>query len=390
MSDDEEISKIHHYVPVWYQRRFLPGGKGEFFVFDKHPDLTILCPDGVVRPIKKPKYVYPSGPFALFQEEGLYSVALQGVRVDAIERHVFGKIDESGKRAMELFDIWPKANGFIARGGEYNFPDRFGNPAHRMSDLTKFIDVQKLRTPKGLARLKPLVLRRTRKMTNNEVISMMLERQERNCTMWLETRWEIFSAARSTVKFLLSDDPILHYNMDCYPLFKECVYPSDPSPFWKGTRILYPLSPDRILVLTHSQHMDDPNREEARKNRRNARVYDQVMLNFTKVRNERELDDQQVATINGAIKARATRWIASARQEELFPKDQCEPTPWCEIDRLFHPEHRTSFSSSEVIVRYKDDSILFTNAYGERERVPGHFVRAREMAEKAKVGIDEP
>jgi hypothetical protein len=38
-------SRAHHYVPQWYQRRFLTPGASRFFYLDLHPDTVVR--DGV-------------------------------------------------------------------------------------------------------------------------------------------------------------------------------------------------------------------------------------------------------------------------------------------------------------------------------------------------------
>jgi hypothetical protein len=68
------VSNDHHFVPAWYQRAFLPDGKGEFFVLDKRPKLKVTCPDGTLRPVKRVRDVFKRGSDKLFQVAGLYSI----------------------------------------------------------------------------------------------------------------------------------------------------------------------------------------------------------------------------------------------------------------------------------------------------------------------------
>jgi uncharacterized protein DUF4238 len=151
-------------------------------------------------------------------------------------------------------------------------------------------------------------------------MALLVKRRAFNCTVWSECQWEIFSARNSEIEFLLSDDPVTLYNRDCYPASSVCTYPHDPDPFWKGTRVIHPLSPDNVLVLTHSEHTDNPSRLKARQNRRNARAYDQVILNYTSIVNEREFAPDQVTCINHIIKSRAARYVASiSREQRLLP-----------------------------------------------------------------------
>lgn len=371
----EDIARSHHFVPEWYQRRFLPSGKGEFFVLDKNPLHAIRCADGKVRPIAKPREVFPCGPHALFQRENLYAVQLPKLRPDVIERLFFGNMDEIGAKANLMFCKWPEANGHFFKPN-MEIPKKFGHPSERMGEFLEYIDAQKSRTPRGLDQIKyALAKAGYLDPDNNLLMAFLIQRRAFNCTVWAECQWEILSARNSTTKFLLSDDPVTLYNRDCYPVSASCVYPHDPNPFWKGTRVVHALSPDSLLLLTHSEHVDNPSRSKAKQNRRNARSYDQVILNYMSVTNERELTGEQVANINHIIKCRAARYVASVNRDDLFPEKQASPPAWSELDRLFHTEYPTHYAKSELTIRYQDDSILHTNAFGERQRVPGWFVR---------------
>lgn len=370
-------------MPEWYQRRFLPGGKGEFRVLDKTPATTVRCPDGALRVIQKPRSVFPRGPHALFQREHFYAISFPRVRADYLERELFGTIDGKGCFANEMFCNWPQSNGmfFVPTGADV--PEKYGHPTQRMFDLVEFIDAQKTRTPKGLAQLKLMLARRGMlSPSNNVLMGLLQDRRLLNCTVWSECIWEIFSAHDSKEKFLLSDDPVTIYNCDCYPLSNVCAYPHDPDPFWRGSRVLWPLSADALLVLTHAEHCDEPSRTKARKPRRNARSGDDVLVSYTDITNERKLTDDDVKLVNIVIKTRASRYVASAIEEQLYPEQRMKAPRWHEIDALFYPKYRSSHTSRKTVIRYKDDSLMHTNAFGEREVVPGWFVRANNVLKK--------
>ena len=292
------LSLDHHHVPVWYQRRFLPSGVGEFYVLNKEPDTHVLCPDGVTRRIQRPRFITRSGPFALFQREGLYSVALRGVQVDAIERFVFGPIDHMGARANAMLLAWPLSLGHYLPPGSH-IPKEFGNPGHRMMDYLTYIDAQRIRTLRGINSLKNEFARQGLLGFNNNVImAALLQRRQMNCTVWAEGYWEIFSARNSQTKLLLSDDPVTIYNCDCYPGSPACTYPHSPDPFWRGSRVIHPLSSESVLVISHKEHVDAPSRTHARRPRRNARSHDQVIFSYLDVVNQRELGVEDVCKVN--------------------------------------------------------------------------------------------
>src|SRR6266478_5493331 len=89
------------------------------------------------------------------------------------------------------------------------------HPSERMGELIEFMDAQKARTPKGIDQIKHFLARKGRLVSNNTAImGFLMQRRKVNCTVWAEAVWEIFSAKKSAVKFLLSDDPVLIYNCD--------------------------------------------------------------------------------------------------------------------------------------------------------------------------------
>jgi hypothetical protein len=375
------VSNDHHYVPQWYQRAFLPHGRGEFHVLDKSPATTVHCSDGQIRKIAKPRKLFRCGADRLFQIAGLYSIAFRAVPIDEMERLVFGRLDHLGAIASAMFRAWPVANGHFFPNHD-EIPAEYGHPSHRMQDLLEFMNAQKSRTPKGIQQIKlALAKRGILAPTNNNLMSQFQRRRLVNCTVWSEGMWEIFSARNSEIKLILSDDPVTIYNCDCYPASESCQYPLDPHAYWRGSRVIYPLSPETVLVITHNEHADDPKRSKARTDRKNARAHDDTIISYTDVINERELTSDQVAQINFVLKARASRYVASSQLDDLFPERGGAPR-WCDIDKIFYTRFKSFRTQTTMMVSYKDRSILHSNAFGERDTVPGWFVRQREAAEK--------
>lgn len=373
-----ETSNYHHYVPLWYQRRFLPTEGGEFSVFDKNPVTGLFCPDGVVRS-QKPREVFRHGPRKLFRQEGFYSVALRGVPDDAIERLIYGPIDNSGARANHLFNSWPESHGILGAEVAAQIPMRFGHPSERMADLVEYLNAQKMRTPRGIDQIKAELARAGAiGAGKNLEMGLLMSRRQGNCTVWAECFWEIFSIEDGETRFLLSDDPVVLYNMDCYPGSPNCRYPNDPHPFWRGTRVIHPLSQNRLLVLSHIEHVDEPSRKKACRNRIHARSHDQVMITYTDIQSDRKLSSNAVATVNFVVKVRAIRYVASTNPDDLYPERIVRRPKWADIDALFHQPYPTHLSKSETYIKYKDDSILFTDAHGRRDFVPGWFVKQSE------------
>src|SRR5258706_3594689 len=100
------ITREQHFVPEWYQRRFLPGGTGKHYVLDKTPSTSMVCSDGRVRPIPVREMIR-RGPGEFLRLRDLYTTKLFGKPNDEIERRLFGTIDRTGSRAVEVFANWP-------------------------------------------------------------------------------------------------------------------------------------------------------------------------------------------------------------------------------------------------------------------------------------------
>jgi hypothetical protein len=254
-----------------------------------------------------------------------------------------------------------------------------------MMDLLMFMNAQKARTPKGLAQIKYDLARKGHIGASNAILmAYFAQRRQLNCTVWAEGMWEIFSAKNASIKLILSDDPVVLYNCDCYPESEPCRYPHDPDAFWRGTRVIYPLSPDSVLVISHVEHADDPSRQKARRNRTNARSHDETIISYTHIINDRELNDEQIATINYLIKTRSVKYIASINKDHLFPEKIIGQPRWCEIDKFFYTKFPSFRNKTEIMVGYKDGTQLHANAFGERTVVPGWFVRQQEKKREAE------
>ncbi len=290
-------------------------------------------------------------------------------------------------RGLTSFSAYGRLRG--VSGTTATIPEFLGNPGHRMHDLVEFMNAQTARTPRGIAQIKLDLARRGQIGAHNNVIMRYLQqrRPPRIALYWRKEVWEIFSARNSAIKFILSDDPVVIYNCDCYPETDMCRFPRTPHPFWRGSRVIYPLSPEAVLVISHVEHADDPSRTKARRDRRNARSNDDVLINFSDIQNYREFDEIAVSKINYVIKIRSVRYIASIHESHLFPEQLVNMPRWCDIDQLFYSEHGSSRGSTEMMVSYRDGTILHSNAFGERDVVPGWFVRQQE-ARRAAAAAD--
>jgi hypothetical protein len=81
-----DLSHIHHYVPEWYQKRFLAPGDSQLYRLDLKPQ-RIDLPNGKSY---HPKACLRRPPSRCFWTEDLYLLRFGRTETDAIERHFFG------------------------------------------------------------------------------------------------------------------------------------------------------------------------------------------------------------------------------------------------------------------------------------------------------------
>ena len=108
----------NHYVPVWYQNRFLsPATKDrELYYLDLCPG-TFTDPRGVVhagRAVRRLGFKH------CFAEDNLYTAKFGKEESTRIEQIFFGQIDSRGKKAVEYLrdrapiGQWRRVSGFVA------------------------------------------------------------------------------------------------------------------------------------------------------------------------------------------------------------------------------------------------------------------------------------
>src|ERR1700730_15068542 len=106
----ERSYKENHYVPQWYQRRFLPlTGEQKFRYLDLQPE-TFIDATGVKR---QKKDLRRWGTDSCFKQTDLYTTRLGAWQSTEIERFFFGRIDREGREAVEYFTNFshPSAGG---------------------------------------------------------------------------------------------------------------------------------------------------------------------------------------------------------------------------------------------------------------------------------------
>jgi hypothetical protein len=337
-------SRVHHYVPRWYQKRFLPPDKETLFYLNLKPETVN---QGKIRFTRKDLWFWP--PSRCFCVDDLYSMRFGKVITDIVEKQFFGSVDKLGAPAAEFFDSYE------------GFKDGM-NEAFRA--LIMYMGAQRFRTPRGLDWTKRYLGTKDQAGTLIAMRSLF----EIYGTMWLEGIWEFAKARKSSTKFIISDEPITFFNRRIFP--SEEAYPGGEDLSKVGTRTLFPLGPETCIIITHMQLVRDPHVNPTNI-RINARAFQQSIAKLTDLQFGRELEEEEVLRINYILKRRATRYIASGNREWLFPEKHLGNISWAKLDGdwfLFPHLWKIPFTS-EITMGFNDGSAWGMDEYG---RMPGN------------------
>ena len=340
----------NHYVPIWYQKRFLSGRTKErkFHYLDLRPQTISRNGRAYSR-----KSLLNWGPDRCFYEDHLYTTKFGNWQSTEIEQKFFGKIDSQGQRAVEYFS-------------NFKHPDVNTQAFH---SLLPYMSVQKLRTPKGLESLSDVLGQRDK----NRVLIALQRLQNMYCAIWTECVWAIVDASESSTKFLLSDHPITVYNSGCFPGSKYCRGSNDPEIWLSGTHTLFPLCLDKALILTNVSWVRNPYGNPT-KERPNPALFRTAMFNFTGIQTGRKLSEAEVTQLNYVIKMRARRYIAAEERDWLYPERQMPMPRWDKFgeSHLFMPDPRSVQFSSEIIIGYEGGRADAFDAFGRKPWQKGY------------------
>ncbi len=354
------VAAKHHYVPVWYQKRFIPHENENYFCLRKAKG-NILNPNGT--PVIYER-VFPTGPRQCFVEGRLYTVSLLGVRDEAIETRLFGRIDSIGSKS---FDSLIDERGWCQEGG-----------TDRWRDFLDYMGAQKLRTPKGLDWIRALLRFRSEggiyfPIDKNIVLAGMQQLIQMHSTIWTESIWEIVSAKNSDVKFIVSDHPVTTYNCCCPPESAYCLYPLDPLISLIGTHTIFAMDMNHCLILTNRQYALTPDSADPLAERINPRYFDKAIFCFTDIIRGRELTNVEVATINFILKARARECIAAGKEEWLYPEKMLETPVWKLAGALLRPQREKVRDTQSIFFGHIDGSLEGYDPYGREIKDPREF-----------------
>lgn len=348
----------NHYVPQWYQRRFIPAGRSDKKLF--YLDLTpgTYERNGIETEYRAVTYRACK---KCFFETDLYTEQFGATESVDIERFFFGSIDDSCARAAGYFE-------------DFRHPS-MDNRAFR--SLVRYMSVQKLRTRKGLAWLRDA----TRAKSKNELLRRMRELVDLFAAVWSESIWQIADATNSPTKFIVSDHPVTVYNRAIPP--ERIPDKDDPEIRMHGTHTLFPLSLNKVLILTNLSWLRNPY-QSATDMRPNPVLFRDAMFRWQQIQTCRELTEREVREINYIVKRRAYRYLAAGEEEWLYPERELESTTWAELGDglLLMPDPRSAGFYGEVIIGGYDGRSTAWDEYGFRPGQVGFADRSRADEER--------
>ena len=337
-----QITRLNHYVPIWYQKDFILGPRNTLQYLDRDPPKKEL-PNGSILIGKELELRSPK---QCFREKDLYTTRFGHTLNDEVEKILFGGIDSTGATAVRAF----VRND---RKVIHKYFQRF----------FEYLNAQKQRTPKGLDWIKS-------KYPNLTQVDLMVEMQHlrhMHGTMWVECVREIVSAEKSDVKFIVTDHPVTVYNSACPPTSSACVYPADPSVGLKGTQTVFALDADHCLILTNLEYAQDPTGVDLLARRQNARHAGQTLGRTDAMIRERMLSPDEVVAINTLLKTRSRQYVAAYKEAWLFP-EKTGVIAWEDIGKvLLPPNDRLWGFGGEIYIGYKDGSTRYQDAFGRTD-----------------------
>lgn len=319
----------NHYVPVWYQKRLVPAEQAdnELYYLDLRPK-TGRTPLGKIYTINELRKL---GPKHCFYETDLYTRKIGGAVVTDIEANFFGQIDRRGQRAVAGFS---------------DFEHNSGKAKH-FQDLISYMSAQKLRTPKGLSWLRE----RTRGKSRQEVLATMVMLHRMFCAIWTECVWQIADAENSPTKLIISDHPVTVYNRALGPRAQSCRGHNDPDIRQNASHTIFPLSPDKVLILTNLSWARNPYQSE-KELRPNPNPYRDAIFHVLGIQLKRMLTEEEVKQINFIIKSRAYRFLAAGSKEWLYPDRFISKSDWPRYGQgyLLMPDPRSMSRSGGIVL----------------------------------------
>lgn len=354
--------RINHYVPVWYQKLFLPLGQinKELYYLHIKPE-NFIDSRGISH---HKKSLYRQGFRRCFAETDLYTRRFSSKIHRDIEQYFFGEIDSKAPSAIDYF-------------ADFTHPS-INNEA--FYSLMMYMSTQKLRTLKGLG----MISEQISTSNHNQILNYMLKLKELYCAIWSECVWQIADASKSDTKFIISDHPVTIYNKRCGPRSQWCRGYKDPDIRFHGSHTIFPLSLNKILILTNLSWARNPYQDPISM-RPNPRFFRDTIFKYHDIQTLRFLNEHEVREINFVIKSRALRYIAAAKENWLYPEKYISKSNWNTYGGgyLFMPDPRPIHVGGQVFLGYEGGRTDAFDAYGRKPWDPEFNQEFEERRESA-------
>lgn len=336
----------NHYVPVWYQKRFVSPRSvdNELFYLDLRPE-AFTDSRGISHQ-RKP--VRRQGPRRCFCETDLYTLRFPLVAATDVERLFFGEIDSKGRVAVDYF-----------AGFQHGGP----GPGKVFNDFIIYLTTQKLRTPKGFAWLADAVQTKDRDV----LLNYMTYYRQLFGAIWTESVWSIADASSSETKFIVSDHPVTVYKRRCGPRSQWCRGHNDPDIIFNATHTLFPLSLTKLLILTNLSWVRNPYQNPVG-SRPNPDLFRAGMFYVLGVQVGRMFTEKEVREVNFIIKSRARRYVAAGEEDWLYPEMHVSKSDWARFGYgyLLMPDPRSVSFSTGILLGFNDGNSTGYDAYRRR------------------------
>ena len=352
-----------HYVPIWYQKRFLTEGSNRLHYLDLAPGSKRLS-DGRLVTMNAQSRRHPS---QCFYQTDLYTTFFRTLH----------------KRPDRTSSV--RSDRQLRRQGLFVPLRATIRPCGAITSLTSFPTSipRKTRTPKGLDWIQSQFPR----LDQNELMLEMQAIHTMHCTIWAQGVREIVSAEASRTKFIVTDHPVTVYNPACPPHCADCTYPLDPSIALKGSRTIFPLDKNRCLILSNYEYVRDPGRQDPAEKRSHARFGTSTVVRTDALIRSRSLADHEVQRINVVLRSRARRYIAAAEREWLLPEEHVTEE-WATIDSVLLPPAEELYRfGGEMYWGLNDGTTFFQDAFG---RTAPENTYLKKPLPKKKISPNEP
>lgn len=348
----ENQYRHNHYVPEWYQKRFIPADQidNELLYLNLKPE-PYIDSRGVKHDLKNPR---KQGPRKCFAIDDLYTSWSENLPVVEMEKIFFGKIDLYGLRAVNTLQ---------------NFSHAKDNPSwwpllwneHTLYDLLIYMTTQKLRTPKGMDWLSDQIYGADK----NDVLAAIARYRQLFSAVWAEGVWQIADAEMSETKFIVSDHPVTVYSRYIGPRNKICRGHNDPDIRINSVHTIFPLSLDKVLILTNTSWSRNPYSDPLEM-RPNPTFERSTMFNIEQIQTMRHLSEQEVREINFIIKSRAYRYIAAGKEDWLYPDRYISKSDWNTFGNglLFMPDPRSMSYTTGFFAGWDDGRKVALDEFG--------------------------